>query len=250
MKATLRRRAGGSCRFASRRPGRAIEVPVKPRVAVRFDSGHEVGVPDSAGPMDVKITATSAGRTKTTTVRVAAGAEVAGVRGRQCAHRHRLHRYPAEMRRAARREHRRGDRISSTAIPISAGTWKLPGRRRTTSTAAAAQRLADFYRWRGRASSAFRPFIATCSPACARPRRPAGLTWFAHQLCRRTGHSLPQRDDQRRAQAGGFAADDPGRRGHPLFQQRRSTTTVPITFVAHAGRSAPAGGKGPTAAAC
>lgn len=50
--------------------GETIEAPVKQQLATFGGISQEVGVPDSAEPMEVKVTATVAGRSKTATVKL------------------------------------------------------------------------------------------------------------------------------------------------------------------------------------
>ena len=132
---------------------------------------EEVGVPDSAGA-DGREAHRDVGRPREDGHRPRpAAAEVAGVRGPQLAHRHRLYRHPAQLRRAALPEHRHGDGPVRSAFPTSAGTWKSPGRRRTTSIRGAASGWTTSTATPGRGRSASRPCSATSSPGSARPKR-------------------------------------------------------------------------------
>ena len=167
-----RRAAGGRHALRVEAAGQATEVSA--RSVLLFDSiPATLEVPDMPGAMEVKITGSAAGRTVTKTVRVAAARKwrlyVAARRTPTSA-------TPIYSRNALSGTTRTPTRRSTFCIAIRTfvGTSKSPGRRKTTSTRGAASGWPIFIATPGKESSASRPSIATCSRACARPRRLAG----------------------------------------------------------------------------
>ena len=138
---------------------------------------------------------------------------------------------------------------SAPSTPTSTGTWKSPGRPRTTSTPARASGWSDFLRaGQGGADRRAGPLLQHAHrPLLARGGVP--LLPVRPRPQPQARHSLPQRDDQRRAHPGGLAADDPGRLGHPLLLQRDQQRPRP-TPSPRCTTSARPGGKARTAAAC
>ena len=135
---------------------------------------EEVGVPDCREPMDVKVTAMLGGQSEDGHGPRPAAAQVADLRGPQLAHRHRLHRHPAQVRRAAQPEHRHGHRPVQPLprLPLEPGS-RLAGRElRRLAQAASGWTISTASP--ARAGSASRPSTATSSPGLARTRRPAG----------------------------------------------------------------------------
>ena len=82
------------------------------------------------------------------------------------------------------------------------------------------QRLADFYRFAREGKIGIQALYCNMLTGLCSHEEACRLTWFAHKLCREQG--IPYRSAMISdvPSAGGLAADDPGRGGHPLFQQR------------------------------
>jgi hypothetical protein len=165
--------------------GQTIEVPVK-QLAAFGSITEEVSVPDSAGPLDVKLTATVEGRSKTATVRVPPQRKW---RVYVAPSSHTDIGYTDVQPKCAERHCQNID----TAIDL---IKQFPDFRWNTEVAWQAenyvhsrsgQRLADFYRYAREGKIGIQALFCNELTGLCSAEEACRLTWFAHKLSRQQG---------------------------------------------------------------
>ena len=204
---------------------------------------EEVGVPDSPEPMDVKITATVGGQEKTATVRVLPERKW---RVYVAASAHTDIGYTDLQPKCAERHCQNIDTAIDLFPRFPDFRWNLEVAWQAENYvhSRSGQRLDDFYRFAREGKLGVQALYCNMLTGLCSTEEACRLTWFAHRLCPGKGHSLPQRDDQRRADAGGLVADDPGLGRASAISAAASTTTGP-TPSSHMQNKCPCWWEGP-----
>jgi hypothetical protein len=167
--------------------GQTFELPIKQLAALGSFNG-EVAVPDSAGPLDVKLTAIVDGRSKTTTVRVLPQRKW---RVYVAPSSHTDIGYTDVQPKCAERHCQNID----TAIDL---LKRYPDFRWNTEVAWQAenyvhsrtgQRLADFYRYAREGKIGIQALFCNELTGLCSAEEACRLTWFAHKLCHE--HGIP-----------------------------------------------------------
>ncbi len=162
--------------------GKTVELPVK-QLAAFGSITEEIGVPDSATPLDVKLTAVVEGRSKTATIRIPPQRKW---RVYVAPSSHTDIGYTDIQPKCAERHCQNID----TAIDLLA---RFPDFRWNTEVAWQAenyvhsrtgQRLADFYRYAREGKIGIQALFCNELTGLCSPEEACRLTWFAHKLSR------------------------------------------------------------------
>ena len=165
--------------------GKALDFPLK-QLPFFGSTTHEVDVPDSPEPMDVKVSAILAGRTKTTTLQVQPERKW---RIYVAASSHTDIGYTHVQPVCAERHNQNIDAAIDLIRRNPDFRWNLEVAWQAENYVAArsGQRLADFYRLARAGKIGVQTLYCNVLTGLCSHEEACRLTWFAHKLCREQG---------------------------------------------------------------